>query len=115
VALSLDELAELVGGEVIRRGGGESYTGAAALGDAGPEDVSFLGNILYLQQFEETRAGVVVVARDVTSGPDGCALVGVDNPSLGFQAVIDRFVAAVEQSLVPGVHERAVRAGEDRA
>lgn len=111
VALSLDELADLLGGEVLRRGGGESYLGAAALDTAGPEDVSFLGNELYLPQFEKTGAGVVVVARGVAGGPDGCALVGVDNPTLAFQSVIDRFGAAARK-LVPGVHELAVVAAD---
>lgn len=107
MALSLDELAELLGGEVLRRGGGESYRGVAALDEAGPGDVSFLGSEVYRSQFGRTGAGVVVVSRDATGGPDACALIGVDHPTQAFQAVIEHFAVAAKQ-LAPGVDERAV-------
>jgi UDP-3-O-[3-hydroxymyristoyl] glucosamine N-acyltransferase len=108
VALSLDELAALLGGEVLRRGGSESYRGVAALDVAGPDEVSFFGNETYRSQFDATSAGAVIVGNDASGGPDGCALVGVENPTLAFQTVIDRFLSGASRPLVAGVHDSAV-------
>lgn len=78
----------------------------AALDAAGPHDVSFLGNEKYHAQFLETKAAAVIVPHGVTSGPEGTALIAVENPSLAFAVVVRHFAAAVRQ-FSPGVHPRA--------
>ena len=78
----------------------------AALDAAGPHDVSFLGNLKYHGQFLQSRAAAVLVPRGVTDGPEGVALVAVDNPSLAF-AVLVRHFAAATRKFSPGIHPRA--------
>ncbi len=78
----------------------------ASLDEAGAGDVSFLGNEKYHGQFLATRAGAVLVPRGVNDGPEATALIGVDNPSLAFAAVVRHFAAAAAE-FVPGVHPGA--------
>ena len=42
--LTLDEIVTLTGGKLVRTGSIKMITGLASLDEAGPEDVSFLGN-----------------------------------------------------------------------
>ncbi len=106
IALTLSELARWIDGDIVRGGLDLSLTGIAALDAAGPHDVSFLGNEKYHQQFLETNAAAVIVARGVTSGPKGTALVAVDNPTLAFSVVVRHFAAATRR-FTPGVHPHA--------
>ncbi len=105
-ALTLSELARWVDGDIVRGGLDLSLTGMAALDAAGPHDVSFLGNEKYHGQFLHTRAAAVIVSRRVTDGPEGTALIAVDNPSLAFAVVVRHFAAAARQ-FAPGIHPRA--------
>lgn len=59
-ALSVDELAERVGGEVIR-GGGREVSAVAPLATAGAGDVAFLGGRKYLVALGQTLAGCVIL------------------------------------------------------
>jgi len=106
VTVSLAELAALVGGTVVRGDADRALCGMASLGDAGPADISFLGNEKYHPQFLTTRAGAVLVAPGVSDGPEGVALVAVANPSLSFAAVVERF-APPKRVFQAGVHPRA--------
>ena len=106
-ALTLSELARLVGGDLIRGLPDQSLLGVAALDSATPQDVSFLGNDKYRGQFLATHAGAVIVSRSETAGPAATALVAVDSPSLAFATVVGHFAAAAA-ALAPGIHPRAV-------
>ena len=73
--LSVDDLAERVGGEVVR-GGDRMISAVAPLATAEGGDAAFLGDRKFLETLRETRAGCVIApeaARD--SVPEGCALV----------------------------------------
>ena len=78
----------------------------AALDAAGPRDVSFLGNEKYHGQFLLTHAAAVIVPRGVTDGPEGAALIAVENPSLAFAVVVRHFAVAT-RAFIPGIHPRA--------
>lgn len=78
----------------------------AALDAAGPHDVSFLGNEKYHGQFLQTQAAAVIVPRGVTDGPQGTALIAVENPTLAFSVVVRHFAAAA-RAFVPGIHPSA--------
>lgn len=106
VALTLSELARLVGGDIVRLGADGELSGVAALDSANPRDASFLGNEKYRGQFLATQAGAVIVARGETGGPETTGLVAVDNPSLAFSSVVGHFAAAAV-ALAPGIHPRA--------
>lgn len=105
-ALTLSELARWVDGDIVRGGLDLSLTGMAALDAAGPQDVSFLGNEKYYNQFLTTRAAAVIVPRGVTDGPEGAGLIAVENPSLAFAVVVRHFAAATRK-FVPGIHPKA--------
>ena len=104
--LTLSELARWVDGDIVRGKLDISFTGMAALDTAGDHDVSFLGNEKYHGQFLETKAAVVIVARGETGGPEGTALIAVDNPTLAFSVVVRHFAAAA-RTFVPGIHPLA--------
>ncbi len=105
-ALTLSELAQWVDGNIVRGGLDLSLTGMAALDAAGPHDVSFLGNVKYHGQFLQTRAAAVIVPHGVSDGPEGAALIAVENPSLAFAVVVRHFAAATRK-FAPGIHPRA--------
>jgi len=106
IALTLSDLADWVDGDIVCGAGDLSITGMAALGEAAAGDVSFLGNEKYQGQFLETHASAVIVGRGVTDGPDGTALVAVDNPTLAFSTVVRHFVA-IARNFKPGIHQNA--------
>lgn len=106
VALTLSELARWIDGNIIRGELDLSLTGMAALDTAGPADVSFLGNEKYHGQFLQTKAAAVIVPRGVTSGPEGAALIAVDNPTLAFGVVVRHFAIATRK-FAPGIHPKA--------
>jgi len=61
---TLREIAECVGGRVY----GDPDTlirSAATLGEAGPDDITFLSNRKYERQLETTEAGAVIVGREM--------------------------------------------------
>jgi UDP-3-O-[3-hydroxymyristoyl] glucosamine N-acyltransferase len=105
IALTLSELAQWVDGDIVRGGLDLSLTGMAALDMAGPHDVSFLGNENTTHSFWKPRPAVIV-PRGVTTGPDGTALIAVDNPTLAFSLVVRHFAAAT-RAFNPGIHPRA--------
>jgi UDP-3-O-[3-hydroxymyristoyl] glucosamine N-acyltransferase len=105
-ALTLSELARWVDGDIVRGERDVPLTGMAALDTAGPQDVSFLGNEKYYGQFLLTNAAAVIVPRGETGGPEGTALVAVENPTLAFSVVVRHFAAAARK-LVPGIHPQA--------
>jgi UDP-3-O-[3-hydroxymyristoyl] glucosamine N-acyltransferase len=105
-AITLRELAQKVGGEILRGLPETRYTGMAALGAAGLDDISFLGNEKYRAQFLETRAGVVLVPHGEMGGDASVALVRVENPTLAFSEVVRQFAAQVD-AFEPGVHPSA--------
>jgi UDP-3-O-[3-hydroxymyristoyl] glucosamine N-acyltransferase len=104
--LTLSELAGWVDGDIVRGELDLSVTGMAALDQAGPGDVSFLGNEKYYGQFLLTNAAAVIVPRGLADGPAGTALIAVDNPTLAFSVVVRHFAAATRK-LVPGIHPMA--------
>jgi UDP-3-O-[3-hydroxymyristoyl] glucosamine N-acyltransferase len=112
LSLTLDALARLTEakateGDAAARA--RRLTGIAALADAGPEDLSFLGNPRYAAEIATSRAGAILVPADHPGAPaPGQAFVRVERPSYALALVC----AAVEASLWPrppaGVHPSAV-------
>ncbi len=105
---SVRELAQAIGGDVV--GDGEVVIRAAnGIGEAGPDEVSFIARSKYLRGLEDTRAGAVVVARDVVAA--GVTLVQVDEPYVAFAKVLEMFAppAAVPAgvSALAFIHETA--------
>lgn len=106
-SLTLSDIAALVDGDIQRGDSASAYDGLASLSDAGPDDVSFLGNPKYLPDFEKTKAGVVLVTKEVPLSEGGPALVVVENPTFSFGKIIDHFKSALKRP-EPGIHPSAV-------
>jgi UDP-3-O-[3-hydroxymyristoyl] glucosamine N-acyltransferase len=109
VTTTLAEIARLVGGVVV--GGGDDsreIRGVAALDEATPEEISFLGNPKYVRQFAATRAAAVIVPPGAPAGPEGVALIEAENPSYAFGEVVKRFTKALAKRFEPGVDFRAI-------
>jgi len=92
--LTIDELIALTGGKLIRHGNAGEISGMASLDEAGPDEVSFLGNDKYYQDYLKTTAALVLVAEGLQDQalPDASVgLVAVENPSLAFAKVVKHF------------------------
>ena len=104
--LTLSELARWIDGDIVRGGLDLFYTGMASLDEAGPSDVSFLGNEKYHSQFLSSKAGAIIVQRGETGGNSDTALIAVENPTLAFSVVVRHFAAA-SRKFAPGIHPNA--------
>jgi UDP-3-O-[3-hydroxymyristoyl] glucosamine N-acyltransferase len=88
----LKDIAELVGGEFS----GESSLeigGVKTLADAGPGDISFLGNPKYAAQVEASRAGAVLVSRKHPG--DSPRFVKVDDPYVAVAMILTKWFSAI--------------------
>jgi len=108
-ALTVAELAERIGGEVVR-GGDRQVSAVAPLGSAGAGDVAFLGSRKFVAALGRTAAGCVILpAAAVEVAPPGAALVLSDEP----QAAWARASAALHRPVSMAEADRAGAAEDD--
>lgn len=112
-SINLEKLAELVGGQLAAGDAERIITGLNSVMDAGPGEVTFLGNVRYVPALKTTRASAALVPEDldVSEAPAELALIRVKNPTLAFSSVI-RFFGPPSVEFLPGVHETAVVASD---
>lgn len=109
VAFSLQEIETLISPRATRGQTSATLTGIAALKEAVPGEITFLGNPKYKADVAGSRASVVLVPADYDAEPaaDQVLLV-VDNPS----AALAKLCARIEQQLWPrpaaGIHPTAI-------
>jgi UDP-3-O-[3-hydroxymyristoyl] glucosamine N-acyltransferase len=106
ITRTVHELAELCGA-TLEGDGSREMVGPATLTEAGPDQVSFLGNPRYTAELESTRAGAVLLAPDVVCERQDLSLLRCANPSRAFTQVIEAFIPESEQPR-PGVDPSAV-------
>lgn len=109
MTLSLADVLNLTGGRLL---GAEPaaqplISGVATLAEAGPQEISFLGNEKYFKDFMATKAAAVLVPPALPEYPEGPAFIEVDNPSLAFNALVDAFMKEAND-FEPGVAPSAV-------
>ncbi len=107
--ISLAQLAELVGGTILRdRDSSATLTGFASCEEATPADLTFYSSDKYLEAMRRTAAGAALVPKDFD--PDEAsqigALVGVDDPSGAFTVIVKKFGVAA-RPFRPGIHPTA--------
>ncbi|MBK1833108.1 UDP-3-O-(3-hydroxymyristoyl)glucosamine N-acyltransferase [Roseibacillus ishigakijimensis] len=103
--LTVSEIVALCGGR-LRVGDPEfSVSGFAALDEAGPTDLSFLGNEKYLPAYRGTAAGVVLVVEQAPVPREGIVLIDVANPSLAFSQVMEG--ASAKRPFAAEIHPTA--------
>ena len=112
-SITLQQLAELVGGELCDGNADTLITGLNAIRDARPGEVTFLGNARYLPALKTTSASAALVPNDLAAqeAQPGLALIRVINPTLAFSHVIRHFMPP-DAVFVPGVHATAVVASD---
>lgn len=90
---TLGFLARLVSGQLI--GDSEQIVrGAASVGEAGPEQITFASDAAAIAAAQQSKAGAVIVPNDA---PDvGRPMIRVDNPRLAFAMVLEQFAPPVE-------------------
>ena len=102
----LHRLAELAGwvGGAVHGDGDLPIRALRGIGEAGPEDLSFLANPRYRAQAAESRAGALLV-REPIAGFGGAQVV-VGDPYRAFAVLLARLSPKVPP--LPGVHPSAV-------
>jgi UDP-3-O-[3-hydroxymyristoyl] glucosamine N-acyltransferase len=101
------EIANLVGGRLLRGNEETIIRGFANLTDALPGDLSFFHDRRYLAQLAKTQACALLVPEDFTEFPDDAACIAVADPSRSFELVVERYGVQPEP-FVAGVHPTAV-------
>ncbi|MEO6789041.1 MAG: LpxD N-terminal domain-containing protein, partial [Chthoniobacteraceae bacterium] len=82
--ISVSELAALVGGQLASGADGSlRISGAAAVGEAVPGEVTFFGNPKYLPQLRATKATVALVPLTF-AGEVSALCIRCVNPTLAF-------------------------------
>ncbi len=109
VSFQLDELARHVGASATEGARTRPVTGVASLAEAGPDDLSFLGNPKYAADLPASKAGVILVPRDHPGAPaDGQVFLRVDSPSYALALLCSVIESALWPRPAPGVHPSAV-------
>lgn len=115
LAFTLAELASLTGAKAVEGACVAPLTGVAALAEAGPADLSFLGNAKYAGAVATSRAGVILVPVAFAGQPvAGQAFLRVDNPSYALALLCSVLESRLWPRPPAGVHATAVVAGSAR-
>jgi UDP-3-O-[3-hydroxymyristoyl] glucosamine N-acyltransferase len=106
VNITLAELAALTGGTVVNGDPAFAVSGAAAVTDATPSEVTFFGNARYLPALKQSKAAAAFVPLDFVDDISAI-LIKVANPSLAFAQALEKF-APPPVTYPPGIHPTAV-------
>ncbi len=105
--LTVRELAAQLGGQFSSEADGEKKVrGLAAISEAGEGDITFFGNARYISALRKCAATAALVPLDFTEAIPAVA-IRVENPSLAFAQLIEKFKPAPVQ-FAPGVHPTAI-------
>ncbi|MCF6313362.1 MAG: UDP-3-O-(3-hydroxymyristoyl)glucosamine N-acyltransferase [Verrucomicrobiales bacterium] len=94
--LTLLELVELVGGELLQGQPDLELSGFESLKNARPCDVSFLDASNYAEALSTSKAGVAIISQKLMtsiSAPETMALVVVENAARAFDKVVRKYGA----------------------
>jgi UDP-3-O-[3-hydroxymyristoyl] glucosamine N-acyltransferase len=107
-SFTLAELAEHLDAKLV----GDSQKrilGVSDLKTATQDEATFLSNPRYVALLKETQAGVILITKDIQP-PLGKNYLIIDNPSAGFQKIVEYFFSAEDHTLTSftGIHPTAV-------
>lgn len=105
MSLTTAEIAQHIGGE-LSGSGDTAITGVAKIEEAGESQITFIANRKYLKHLSESKAGAVIVHKDVEDvvGP---VLIRVDDPYFAFMKTVILFHPP-EPLIDEGIHDTAV-------
>ena len=87
---TVSEIVALCGGRLRVGDPDFRINGFSALNDAGPTDLSFLGNEKYVNDYLASQAGAVLTVEKAPVAREGMAIIDVENPSLAFSQVLEK-------------------------
>lgn len=104
-SLSLKEIADLVGGELV---GDPSVaiSGVAGIKEAGKGEITFLSNVKYIPYLDQTRASAVITFKDTVSVNK--PLIRTSNPSQAFTKVVSVLRPFTGSRATGSIHPTAV-------
>lgn len=105
--ITLSDLTQLVGGNLLSGSPDLEITGFASLKDAVPGDLSFFSDNRYGDRLLKTKAAAVLVTEGVKDLPPHVACIAVADPSRSFEQVVETYGFQPEP-FVAGVHPSAV-------
>ena len=109
LAFTLAELASLTGAKSVEGACVGPITGIAALAEATPADLSFLGNAKYAEAVASSKAGVLLIPVAFAGRPAaGQAFLRVDNPSYALALLCAVLEARLWPRPAAGIHASAV-------
>jgi UDP-3-O-[3-hydroxymyristoyl] glucosamine N-acyltransferase len=103
---SISEILKIIPVRVTGDPGFE-IRGVSSFDDAGPHDLTFACDPLFLSRIDQTRAGAVIVPDSFSPDPGilPCILLKTDNPKLAFFKMVESFYPS--KPLVPRIHPSA--------
>ncbi len=90
MTFTIEEIASMVGGTIEENHDGILISGVASVSEAGQGDLTFLGNPRYLSGLVQSKAAAALVALDFSETIPPVK-IKVENPSLAFARVIEKF------------------------
>lgn len=105
IAISLTDIAEKIGAELVASNGQAIISGIGTLESATATEVSFLANPSYQKQLVTTQAAAVIVHPDMVDDCPVAALV-MTNPYMGFAKLSQIFDNLPKQAI--GIHPSAI-------
>lgn len=105
--IAIAELVTLVEGVLLSGNPQQEITGFASLKEATPGDLSFFHDARYQQRLLKTKAGAVLVPKDLADTPANIACIAVVDPSRAFEIIVEKYGVQPEP-FQPGVHPTAV-------
>ena len=109
IAFTLQELAAITEARAVEGGVTAPIQGIASLSEAGPADLSFLGNLKYASEVVASKAGAILVPMDFAGAPSvGQAFLRVDKPSYALALVCSVLEARLWPKPPAGRHPSAI-------
>jgi UDP-3-O-[3-hydroxymyristoyl] glucosamine N-acyltransferase len=105
IAISLTDIAEKIGAELVASNGQAIISGIGTLESANATEVSFLANPSYQKQLVDTQAAAVIIHPDMVNDCPVAALV-MTNPYMGFAKLSQLFDNLPKQAV--GIHPSAI-------
>ncbi len=105
VSHTAQQISDLVQGEILGNAASK-ISGVATIETAGPKDLCFISNKKYLHHLQSTKAGAIIVGKEVNEAPNGTTLIKTEMPYVAFcQVLIELFDYKDPNS---GIHPTAV-------
>jgi UDP-3-O-[3-hydroxymyristoyl] glucosamine N-acyltransferase len=103
-SFTVQQLADLVGGEVVGDGS-KPVAGVASVERAGPTDLTFVMNERYAQRLGRRQVGACLIGPQIDLQSNGTSFIRVPSPELAFSQLLEVFHP--EKRPPPGVHPTA--------